>query len=85
MREVASVGVGPDDDRVDQDETVTEDVGLPEHERDETRRRTGATGEDDAPGLAVGTDTGGDDATGLPEFEDDTARGGDTAPGEQNP
>jgi hypothetical protein len=79
------VGVGPDDDWVDRDATQTEDVGLPEHERDETRRRVGATGEDDAPGLAVGTDTDRDDAAGLPGFEDDTGRGGDTASGEQNP
>jgi hypothetical protein len=78
------MGVGPDDDWVDRDATQTEDVGLPEHERDETRRQTGAVGEDDAPGLAVGGDAG-DDEAGLPGFEDDTARGGDTASGEQNP
>ena len=85
MREVASVGVGPDDDWVDRDATQTEDVGLPEHERDETRRRTGATGEDDAPGLAVGGDADADDGAGLPEFEDDTRRAEDTGSGEQNP
>jgi hypothetical protein len=56
------VTVGPDDSWEDQDQTQTqtEDVGLPEHERDETRQA-------------------GD------SFEDDTARGGDTASGEQNP
>jgi hypothetical protein len=84
MREVASMGVGPDDDWVDRDATQTEDVGLPEHERDETRRQTGAVGEDDAPGLAVGGDTD-DDADDLPEFEDDTRRSGDTGTGEVNP
>ena len=47
MREVAIVGVGPDDSWEDRDETVTEDVGLPEHERDESRRRPGESFEDD--------------------------------------
>jgi hypothetical protein len=82
MREVASVGVGPDGGWDDQ--TQTEDVGLPEHEDDETSRRAGGTYEEDQPGLAGMGDAGGSDA-GLPEHEDDTAGGADTASGEQNP
>ena len=70
MREVASMSMGPDDGWQDRDDTVTEDVGLPEHERDETRRQAGESLEDDLP---------------VPEHEDDTARGGDTAGGGQNP
>jgi hypothetical protein len=38
--EVATVSMGPDDSREDRDETRTEDVGLPDHEQDERRRRT---------------------------------------------
>ena len=78
------MGVGPDDDWADRDATQTEDVGLPEHERDELRRQAGGTGEDE-PGLAGTTDRGRDEGGELPEFEDDTARGGDTGTVEQNP
>ena len=85
VREVAIVSMGPDDSWEDRDETVTEDVGLPGHERDEGRRRAGETGEDDAAEVAAGTDTGLDDGSGLPEHEDDTRRATDTASGEQNP
>ena len=85
MREVASVGVGPDDDWVDRDATQTEDVGLPEHERDEGRRQAGGTGEDDAAEVAAMTDSGLDDASGLPDHEDDARRAEDTATLEQNP
>jgi hypothetical protein len=82
--EVANVGVGPDDSWEDRDRTQTEDVGLPEHERDEGRRRPGETGEDDAAEVAAMTDTGpvGDD---LPAHEDDSRRAEDTGTGEQNP
>ena len=75
---------GRDDSWEDRDQTVTEDVGLPGHERDEGRRRAGETGEDDAAEVAAGTDRGpvpGD----LPEHEDDSRRTEDTATGEQNP
>jgi hypothetical protein len=66
------------------DDTQTEDVGLPEHERDETRR-SGDTGfEEDQPGLA-GMGDSGPDESGLPGHEDDTRAGTDTASGEQNP
>ena len=85
MPEVAIVSMGPDDSRDDRDETVTEDVGLPEHERDESRRRAGETGEDDAAEVAAGTDTGGLDTDALPEHEDDSRRATETATGEQNP
>jgi hypothetical protein len=47
-REVAIMTVTPDDSWEDRDQTQTEDAGLPEHERDEGRRRAGVTGEDDA-------------------------------------
>ena len=85
MREVAIVSMGPDDSREDRNETVTEDVGLPEHERDEGRRRAGETGEDDPAEVAAGTDTGGLDTDALLEHEDDAGRATDTASGEQNP
>jgi hypothetical protein len=45
MREVAVVGVGPDDSWEDRDETVTEGVGLPEHEDDSRRAEDTGTGE----------------------------------------
>ena len=77
--------VTPDDSWEDRDETVTEDVGLPEHERDEGRRRAGETGEDDAAEVSAMTDSGLSDAGGLPAHEDDTRRAEDTATGEQNP
>ena len=83
--EVAIVSTGPDDSWEDRDETVTEDVGLPGHERDEGRRRAGETGEDDAAEVAAGTDTGGLDTDALPGHEDDSRRATDTATGEQNP
>ena len=76
---------GADDSWEDRDETVTEDVGLPEHERDESRRRAGETGEDDPAEVAAGTDTGLLDSDALPEHEDDARRAEDTATGEQNP
>ena len=85
MREVAIVSMGPDDSWEDRDETRTEDVGLPEHERDEGRVQAGGTGEDDAAEVAAGTDTGGLDTDALPEYEDDSRRATDTATGEQNP
>jgi hypothetical protein len=81
---VAIVGVGPDDSWQDRDETQTEDVGLPEHERDETRRRPGETGEDDPAEVAAGTDLGPVEG-GLPEHEDDSRRAEDTGTGELNP
>ena len=45
MREVAIVGVGPDDSWEDRDETVTEDGGLPEHEDDSRRAEDTGSGE----------------------------------------
>jgi hypothetical protein len=80
---VAIVGVGPDDSWEGRDQTQTEDVGLPEHERDESRRRAGETGEDDPAEVAAGTDPGPVDD--LPEHEDDSRRAEDTGTGEQNP
>jgi hypothetical protein len=77
--------VTPDDSWEDRDQTVTEDVGLPEHERDEGRRRAGETGEDDAAEVAAMTDSGLGDTGGLPAHEDDTRRAEDTGTGEQNP
>ena len=85
MREVAIVSMGPDDSWEDRDQTVTEDVGLPEHERDEGRVQAGGTGEDDPAEVAAMTDSGVSDADALPEHEDDARRGTDTASGEQNP
>ena len=85
MREVAIVSTGPDDSWEGRDDTVTEDVGLPEHERDEHRRRAGETGEDDPAEVAAGTDTGQLDTDALPEHEDDSRLATDTASGEQNP
>jgi hypothetical protein len=85
VREVAIVSMGPDDSREDRDKTVTEDVGLPEHERDEGRRQAGETGEDDPAEVAAMTDSGVSDADALPEHEDDSRRAADTASGEQNP
>jgi hypothetical protein len=84
MREVAIVGVGPDDSWEDRDTTQTEDVGLPEHERDEGRRQAASTGMDDAAEVAAMTDTGLDDDA-LPAHEDDSRRAEDTATGEMNP
>jgi len=77
--------VTPDDSWEDRDETQTEDVGLPEHERDEGRRQAGGTGEDDASEVAAMTDSGLDDAGGLPAHEDDARRAEDTGTGELNP
>ena len=69
----------------DRDETVTEDVGLPDHERDEGRRRAGETGDDDLAEVAAGTDPGAGDVGDLPPHEDDARRAEDTATFEQNP
>jgi hypothetical protein len=78
---VAIVSSGPDDS-VDRGETRTEDVGLPDHERDETRGQAGTSFEDDAAEVANMSDSGlAEDA--LPAHEDDQAA--DTASGEQNP
>ena len=74
-----------DDSWEDRDEAVTEDAGLPEHERDESRRQAGVTGDDDPAEVAAMTDTGLDDGSGLPEHEDDSLLPEDTATGEQNP
>ena len=79
------MSMGPDDSREDRDETRTEDVGLPEHERDERRRRPGETGEEDPAEVAAMTDPGVSDADALPEHEDDARRATDTATAEQNP
>jgi hypothetical protein len=81
---VAIVGVGPDDSWEGGDETRTEDVGLPEHERDETRDRAGTTFEDDAAEVANLTDSGLTE-TGLPAHEDDRRRAEDSGSAEQNP
>jgi len=78
------VGVGPDDSWGDRDETQTEDVGLPEHERDESRRSEGTTFEDDAAEVASLSDSGLSEE-GLPAHEDDSRRTEDTGTGEQNP
>ena len=78
------MGVGPDDSWEDRDDTQTEDVGLPGHERDEGRRRPGETGEDDAAEVAGMTDPGPVEG-GLPEHEDDARRTEDTGTGELNP
>ena len=75
------MSAGPDDS-VDRGETQTEDVGLPEHERDETRSQAGTTFEDDAAEVANMSDSGLTESA-LPGHEDD--RAGDTASGEQNP
>jgi hypothetical protein len=78
---VAIVSGGPDDS-VERGETRAEDVGLPEHERDETRGQAGTTFEEDAAEVANMSDAGlAEDA--LPAHEDDRAT--DTASGEQNP
>jgi hypothetical protein len=76
--------VTPDDSWENRDETVTEAVGLPDHERDERRRRAGDTDEVDPAEVSAGTDTGALDAD-LPAHEDDARRAEDTATGEQNP
>jgi len=78
------VGVGPDDSLEDRDSTRTEDVGLPEHERDETRRQAGTTAEDDSAEVANMSDAGLSEP-GLPPHEDDARRAQDTGTGEQNP
>jgi hypothetical protein len=44
-----NVDVGPDDSWECNGRDPTEDVGLPDHERDEIRRSEGTTFEDDAP------------------------------------
>jgi hypothetical protein len=82
---VAIVGVGPDDTRDRPDEAQTEDVGLPEHERDESRR-AGSGLADESAGLSddLGADTGLGEP-GLPEHEADARTATDTATGEQNP
>jgi hypothetical protein len=68
------VGVGPDDSWEDRDSTRTEDVGLPEHERDETRRQEGTTVDDDPAEVANMSDAGLSEP-GLPAHEDDARRG----------
>ena len=78
------MGTGPDDSVEDRDETRTEDVGLPEHERDETRRQEGTTADDDPAEVANLSDAGLSEP-GLPAHEDDTRRAQDTGTGEQNP
>jgi hypothetical protein len=79
------VSMGPDDSSEDRDETRTEDVGLPEHERDERRVQAGGSDEDDAAEVAAMTDSGLSDSSALPAHEDDDRRAEDTATGEQNP
>jgi hypothetical protein len=79
------VSMGRDDSWEDRDETRTEDVGLPDHERDERRVKAGGTGEDDPAEVAAMTDTVLSDSGGLPAHEDDDRRGEDTGTGEQNP
>jgi hypothetical protein len=81
---VAIVGVGPDDSWEDRDETRTEDAGLPEHERDESRRSDGTSFEDDAAEVANLSDSGLSEE-GLPAHEDDSRQTEDTGTGEQNP
>ena len=66
---VAIVGVGPDDSWENRDETQTEDVGLPDHERDEGRRQPGTAFEDDAAEVANLSDSGLSES-GLPAHED---------------
>ena len=78
------MGVGPDDSWENRDETQTEDVGLPEHERDENRRAESTTFEDDAAEVANMSDSRLSES-GLPAHEDDSRRAEDTATGEQNP
>ncbi len=75
---------GSDDSWEDRDETVTEDVGLPDHERDESRRRPGDTDVADPAEVSAGADTGRLDED-LPAHEDDARRAEDTATGELNP
>ena len=75
---------GSDDSWEDRDDTVTEDVGLPDHERDESRRRAGGTDVADQAEVAAGADTGRLDAD-LPGHEDDARRAEDTGTLEQNP
>jgi hypothetical protein len=82
--EVTIVGVGRDDSWEGRDETPTEDVGLPEHERDEGRRQAGSTGQDDPTEVAAMADSGLADPE-LPEHEDDRRQAEDTGSGEQNP
>ena len=65
-------------------ETRTEDAGLPEHERDESRQSEGTTSEDDAAEVANMSDSGLSEE-GLPAHEDDSRRTEDTGSGEQNP
>jgi hypothetical protein len=81
---VAIVSSGPDDSVEGGDQTRTEDVGLPDHERDETREQAGTTFEEDAAEVANMTDTGLGEP-GLPAHEDDARQAGDTGTGEQNP
>jgi hypothetical protein len=81
---VAIVGVGPDDGWEGRDETQTEDVGLADHERDESRRQAGTTFEDDAAEVADRVDSGLSESA-LPEHEDDRRRAEDTGSVEQSP
>jgi hypothetical protein len=81
---VAIVGVGPDDSWEDREQTRTEDVGLPDHERDETRGQAGTTFEDDPAEVASMTDAGLGESS-VPEHEDDRQRVEDTGSSEQNP
>jgi hypothetical protein len=84
-REAAIVSSGPDDSVERDDQTTrTEDVGLPDHERDETRGQAGTTFEEDAAEVANMTDAGLTEDS-LPAHEDDRRRTEDTASGEQNP
>ena len=75
---------GPDDSVERGEQARTEDVGLPGHERDETRERSGTTFEEDAAEVANMTDSGLSEP-GLPAHEDDARRAEDTRTGEQNP
>ena len=76
--------VTPDGSWEDRHETVTEDVGQPDHDRDESRRRAGDTDVVDPAEVSAGTDTGALGAD-LPAHKDDARRPEDTATGEQNP
>jgi hypothetical protein len=82
---VAIVGVGPDDTRARADETQTEDVGLPEHERDEHRRAGGTGFAEESAGLSDDMDDSRLSESGLPAHEDDSRMAEDTGTGEQNP
>ena len=79
------MGVGPDDTRARADETQTEDVGLPEHERDETSRAGGTGLAEESAGLTDDIDDSRLSGSGLPAHEDDARMAEDTGTGEQNP